>query len=96
MREYGALLHLQPPVLDQALHLLAQAIPDLMGNWRRDNLSAAVVYAACRCITCGGVRKSSSGARGGGRQSSSTCPALPCSASSMVLLNCRQPASAPG
>jgi len=49
VREYCALLRLQPPVVDQALHVLEQAIPTLMGNWRRDLLAASAAYAACRC-----------------------------------------------
>ncbi|PRW56236.1 Transcription factor IIIB 90 kDa subunit [Chlorella sorokiniana] len=48
VREYCALLRLQPPVIDQALHVLEQAIPSLMGNWRRDLLAASAAYAACR------------------------------------------------
>lgn len=48
VREYCALLRLQPPVVDQALHVLEQAISTLMGNWRRDLLAASAAYAACR------------------------------------------------
>lgn len=58
-REYCALLRLQPAVVDQALHVLEQAIPQLMGHWRRDLLAASAAYAACRqaragfCLGCG-------------------------------------------
>lgn len=50
-REVCALLRLQPSVVDQSLHLAAQALPHLDGplrNWRRDYLAAACAYAACR------------------------------------------------
>ena len=53
VREYCALLRLQPPVVDQALHVLEQAIPSVMGNWRRDLLAASAAYAACRCEGAG-------------------------------------------
>lgn len=54
-REFCALLRLQPSVVEQALHLLSQAIPHLLGSWRRDHLAAAATYAACRWAGLRGV-----------------------------------------
>ncbi|EFN58516.1 hypothetical protein CHLNCDRAFT_140579 [Chlorella variabilis] len=48
VREFAALLRLQPPVVDQALHVAGRAVPHCLGNWRRDHLAAAATYAACR------------------------------------------------
>lgn len=46
-REVCALLNLQPSVVDQAIHLVDQALTELPG-WRRDCMAASCAYAACR------------------------------------------------
>ncbi|KAL4452421.1 hypothetical protein ABPG75_008083 [Micractinium tetrahymenae] len=48
VRQFCALLELQPAVVEQAVHLMGRAAPQLLHRWRRDLLAAAVTYAACR------------------------------------------------